>query len=249
LRIPPYYLWRYATDNERQAEKRFLQKEVLNMQLLDSSVQQYIINPTLLIQLIRVNFISAMIDGAFLLALVVFILHLSLMVGFKHGKILNIDIFHALKNALNSTTWTHWITPLTGAGGLLGLVVLVRTNETFTELSLLFAALLLLAPLVSATIKGPIGTSLSTILNLWAVIGELSATCALLLTFNLSSLLITNLLRVIAGLTIVLLGIYCKRQTKQQSVKQANSSLEEQTIPPNDIQAGSHNNNHPVQLA
>jgi hypothetical protein len=243
--------------------KRFIQREVLNMQLL--SAQQYITNPTLLIQLIRINLSIldspyVLVGGALLGALAYYFIRLHIMVrstqqgaGLKHafltalkgvsdgdawrrcGQILKCELLTTLKGSLNSNTWSSWVTPITGVGGLLGLIVLVRTNELFTELSLLFGALLLLGTLVSEALKGRVaGTVLSTLLTLWAAFGEILATITLLVTFNLSSLFITWTLRIIAILTIVLLVIYCKRQPKQQSGKQANSSSEEQ--------AGSHSN-------
>ena len=244
------------------------------MLFLDSSTQQYITNPTLLLQPIRANFIgvvgspSVMVGGGFLLALAYFFYRLFMQIRSKHGevlkldllntfksvlnsntwdscgKMLKLDLLNALKSSLKSNTWSSWVTPLTGAGGLLGLIVLVHTNEVFTELSLLFGALLLLASLVSQIMKGCPGTVLSTLLTLWAAFGELLATLSLLLTLNLSSPLISWMLRGIVMLVLVLLVIYCK----QQSGKQAKPSSQELATHLNDKQVGSHSNGQPAHV-
>jgi hypothetical protein len=230
--------------------KTFHLEEVLKMLFLDSSTQQYITNPTLLLQPIRANFISVvgspsvLVGGGFLLALAYFFYRLFMQIRSKHGEVLKLDLLNALKSSLKSNTWSSWVTPLTGAGGLLGLIVLVRTNEVFTELSLLFGALLLLASLVSQIMKGCPGTVLSTLLTLWAAFGELLATLSLLLTLNLSSPLISWMLRGIVILVLVLLVIYCK----QQSGKQTKLSSQEQAVHLNDKQVGSHSNGQPAHV-
>ena len=136
----------------------------------------------------------------------------------RHSRLLKLDIADAFKPG----TWNKWVTPYTGLGGMLGIIIVVQTDKMFTDLSILFGAMLLLAPLVSKVIKNWVGILGASALTLWAAFGEFLATVALLMNFQLSSPLITILLWAIvivaAGLAI-LYGFQSQRQSVTHAPK------------------------------
>jgi len=216
-------------------------KETLNMQFLDH-IQQYIMQPSLLIQYFTAN-LSLLIFGPLVLAFIVFAFHLVSLVWRKCGNILKLSgseaikcIFGAIKNgtsddigdmlklnigeaalsifgAIRNGTKGGWVTPLTSIGGMLGILVLLQTSTLFTDLSALFGIILLLAPLVSKVLEwnkylASLGNALSTILTLWAVLGELSAAMIFQASLNLTNPLITIAFRIVVFLCIGLVLVY-----------------------------------------
>lgn len=185
------------------------------MQLFIASIQQYIVKPTLVLWQI----VLPLIENSTLLIFValgvaVFVLashavHAILPsrgnnVRLRHGRVLKLTIADAIKKG----KWDSWVTPLTSIGGLLGIIILVHTDQVFTDLSMLFGAMLLVAPLVSKVMDNWIGILITTGLTLWAAIGEVFATLALLVNLDLSSPIIAVLIWGIVVFALVLSLIY-----------------------------------------
>ncbi|HCI82090.1 MAG TPA: hypothetical protein DHW02_20650, partial [Ktedonobacter sp.] len=53
-----------------------------------------------------------------------------------------------LRNPASANTWNNWALPLTTVGGVFGIVLVVHNDPMFADLSLFFAALLLIAPFI-----------------------------------------------------------------------------------------------------
>ena len=119
-----------------------------------------------------------------------------------------------LRNPASANTWNNWALPLTTVGGVFGIVLVVHNDPMFADLSLFFAALLLIAPFIytmtpsisSQKIVGSLGTLLTSTCTLWAVMGELLATFVLIGTFKSSLLII--LFRTLLIVTVVLVVTY-----------------------------------------
>lgn len=119
-----------------------------------------------------------------------------------------------LRNPASENTWNNWALPLTTVGGVFGIVLVVHNNPMFADMSLFFAALLLIAPFIytmtpsipSQKIVGSLGTLLTSTCTLWAVMGELVATFVLIGTF--SSFLLIILFRTLLIVTVALVVTY-----------------------------------------
>lgn len=120
-----------------------------------------------------------------------------------------------LRKPASQDTWNNWALPLTTVGGVFGLVIVVHnTDPMFTDLSLFFGALLLIAPFIytmtpsisSQKYVGTLGTLLTSTCTLWAVMGELLATVVLIGTF--SSFLLIILFRTLLLVTVALVVAY-----------------------------------------
>jgi uncharacterized membrane protein len=119
-----------------------------------------------------------------------------------------------LRKPASEDTWNSWALPLTTVGGVFGITLVVHSDQTFADLSLFFAALLLIAPFIytmtpsisSQKFVGSLGTLLTSTCTLWAVMGELLATFVLIGTF--SSFLLIILFRTLLIVTVSLVVIY-----------------------------------------
>jgi len=119
-----------------------------------------------------------------------------------------------LRKPASENTWNNWALPLTTVGSVFGIVLVVHNDPTFADLSLFFAALLLIAPFIytmtpsisSQKVAGSLGTLLTSTCTLWAVMGELLATFVLIGTFK--SFLLIILFRSLLIITVVLVINY-----------------------------------------
>lgn len=181
------------------------------MQLSIASIQQYIVKPTLVLWQIVLPLIensTLLILAALGVAVVVLVSHAlhAVLPGrgktgkLRHARVLKLTIADSIKKG----KWDSWVTPLTSIGGLLGIIILVHTDQVFTDLSMLFGAMLLVAPLVSKVMDNWIGVLITTGLTLWAAIGEVFATLALLVNLDLSSPIIAVLIWGIVVFALVL---------------------------------------------
>lgn len=132
-----------------------------------------------------------------------------------------------LRKPASEETWNNWALPLTTVGGVFGLTLVVHNDAMFADLSLFFAALLLIAPFIytmtpsisSQKIVGSLGTLFTSTCTLWAVMGELLATYVLIGTFSSVLLIILFRTLLIVTVTLVIAYYWQSKCATQQTTK------------------------------
>lgn len=154
---------------------------------------------------------NVLIFVSLIISALIFFIHL----GFIRGPLpFRLTLF----NPMGKNAFTAWATPLTGTGGILGIILVVHNNGMFADLSLFFGALVLAASFLYQVIQPYktlthwVGAPVSAIVTLWAVIGEIVASAAMLVNLNLSSHLMTLMFRWLVAVVGALLLMYLLKE-------------------------------------